>query len=307
VIASCGMRSSATAHARRLQRTKTSRRQAVRGECRLSRKAALSGAPAALLLAGESSSADGGRNSCRFACKAAVAPFRASLLVAGGSGTGRAPRPRSSLHGKQQSRRPVGSLPVPGGRRSARANRGVTVVSMLTRSAHIGTVAHGMSERGLGATLLAVLILAASCGGDGAPRVTLTDKSCAYSGARTHEPGPFEIEAENTTSHGASFAVFELAPGFSIKDVRGFFRRVIVAHDRGEQEVKRPTQDDLTRDASWSHADPRATVLLPVNASAGRFVIVCMENPSADTRPSSQDVWPDPAAIYVPTQLEIRR
>ena len=102
-----------------------------------------------------------------------------------------------------------------------------------------------MSERGLGAISLAVLILAAGCGGggDGAPRVTLTDKSCTYSGARTHEPGVFDIEAENTTSHLASFAVYELAPGFSIKDVRGFFQRVMVAHDRGE-EVKPPTPDD---------------------------------------------------------------
>ena len=155
--------------------------------------------------------------------------------------------------------------------------------------------------------MLAVLSLAASCGGggDGAPKVTLTDKSCTYSGARTHEPGPFDIEAENTTSHLASFAVYELAPGFSIKDVRGFFQRVIVAHDRGDNNVKPPTPDDFPRNEVWSHADPRATTLVPVNASAGRFVIVCVENPSADTRPS-EDVWPDPVAIYVPTQLEIR-
>ena len=149
-------------------------------------------------------------------------------------------------------------------------------------------VPHGMSERGLGATLLTVLILAASCGGggDGAPRVTLTDKSCTYSGARTHEPGVFDIEAENTTSHLASFAVYELAPGFSIKDVRGFFQRVMVAHDRGDNNVKPPTPADFRRNEAWSHADPRATTLLPVNAPAGRFVIVCMENASADTRPS---------------------
>jgi hypothetical protein len=200
------------------------------------------------------------------------------------------------------------SLPLSGGRRSARANRGVTVVSMLTRSAHVWEVPHGMSKRGLGAMLLAVLILASSCGGggDGAPRVTLTDKSCTYSGARTHEPGVFEIEAENTTSHVASFAVYELAPGFSIKDVRGFFQRVMVAHDRGETNVKPPTPDDFRRNEAWSHAGPRATTLLPVNVSARRLVIVCMENPSADTRPSSQGVWPYPAAIYVPTQLEIR-
>jgi hypothetical protein len=200
------------------------------------------------------------------------------------------------------------SLPLSGGRRSARANRGVTVVSMLTRSAHVWEVPHGMSKRGLGAMLLAVLILASSCGGggDGAPRVTLTDKSCTYSGARTHEPGVFEIEAENTTSHVASFAVYELAPGFSIKDVRGFFQRVMVAHDRGETNVKPPTPDDFRRNEAWSHAGPRATTLVPVNVSARRLVIVCMENPSADTRPSSQGVWPYPAAIYVPTQLEIR-
>jgi hypothetical protein len=157
------------------------------------------------------------------------------------------------------------------------------------------------------AILLGTVVLAAGCGGggDGAPRVTLTDKSCTYSGARTHEPGVFDIEAENTTSHLASFAVYELAPGFSIKDVRGFFQRVMVAHDRGEANVKPPTPDDFRRNEAWSHADPRATTLLPVNASAGRFVIVCMENPSADTRPSG-GVWPVPVAIYVPAELNIR-
>ena len=114
-----------------------------------------------------------------------------------------------------------------------------------------------MSSRGLGPMLLAVLILAASCGGggDGALRVTLSDTSCTYSGARTHEPGVFDIEAENTTSHLASFAVYELAPGFSIKDVRGFFQRVMVAHDRGETNVKPPRPDDFRRSEAWSHAD----------------------------------------------------
>src|SRR3954447_22759686 len=155
---------------------------------------------------------------------------------------------------------------------------------MLTRSAHVWEIPHGMSKRGLGAMLLAVLILASSCGGGGggaprvtrgdrAPRVTLTDKSCTYSGARTHEPGVFEIEAENTTAHFAAFAVYELAPGFSIKDVRGFFQRVMVAHERGE-EVKPPTPDDFRRNEAWSHAGPRATTVLPVNASAGRLVLV---------------------------------
>jgi hypothetical protein len=164
-----------------------------------------------------------------------------------------------------------------------------------------------MSEVGLGAIVLAVLILAAGCGGDGddAPRVTLTDKSCTYSGARTHEPGVFDIEAENTTSHFAAFAAYELAPGFSIKDVRGFFQRTMVAHERGE-EVKPPTPSDFRRNEAWSHALPRATTALPVNGSAGRFVIVCMENSTADNRVSAGGVYPFPAAVYVPTQLEIR-
>jgi len=158
------------------------------------------------------------------------------------------------------------------------------------------------------AILVAVLVLTAGCGGggDGARRVTLTDKSCTYSGARTHEPGVFDIEAENATSHFAAFAVYELAPGFSIKDVRGFFQRVMVAHDRGGKKVKPPTAADFRRNEAWSHALPRATTLLPVNASAGRFVIVCMENTAADNRVSSFGDYPFPAAIYVPAQLDIR-
>ena len=155
--------------------------------------------------------------------------------------------------------------------------------------------------------LLAVLILASGCGGGGggAPRVTLTDRSCTYSGARTHEPGVFEIHAANTTAHAASFAVYELAPGFSIKDVRGFFERVKVAHDRGDTNVKPPTPDDFRRNEAWGHAGPRAATRLRVNASARRLVIVCMENPAADTRRSSQGVWPYAAATYVPTQLGV--
>jgi hypothetical protein len=169
-----------------------------------------------------------------------------------------------------------------------------------------------MSERGLGAILLAVLILVAGCGGggDGAPRVTLTAHACTYSGAPTHEPGVFDIEAENTTPHLAAFAVYELAPGFSIKDVRGFFRRVMVAHDRGEETVKPPTPANFRRNEVWSHAGARATTLLQVNASAGRFVIVCLSEKgnsisSTETQKAAQDA-PFPAAFYVPAQLEIR-
>jgi hypothetical protein len=187
-------------------------------------------------------------------------------------------------------------------------DHGATVVRLLT-GLYMYASFRTMSKRtSLGAILLGVLVLAVGCGGseEGAPKVTLADTACTYSGTQTHEPGVFDIEAENTTSHFAAFAVYELAPGFSIKEVRGFFHRLIVAHDRGETNVEPPRPADFRRDEAWSHADPRATTLLPVNASAGRFVIVCMENTTADNRVSSEGVYPFAAAIYVPTQLEIR-
>jgi hypothetical protein len=79
------------------------------------------------------------------------------------------------------------------------------------------------------AILLGTIVLATSCGGGGdeAPRVMLTDKSCTYSGARTQKPGVLEIEAKNTTSHSAGFAAYELAPGFSIEDVRQSYERAM--------------------------------------------------------------------------------
>ena len=109
--------------------------------------------------------------------------------------------------------------------------------------------------------MLALLILAASCGGDGdgAPRVTLTDKSCTYSGARTHEPGVFDIEAENTTSHLASFAVYELAPGFSIKDVRGFFQRVMVATTTTSSRRRPTTSVGMKLGAMPTHEQRRSS------------------------------------------------
>ena len=129
-------------------------------------------------------------------------------------------------------------------------------------------------------------------------------------GPPTHEPGVFDIEAENTTPRAASFAVYELAPGFSIKDVRGFFQRVMVAHDRGEEKVKPPTPAEFRRSEVWTHAAPRTTTLLQVNAPAGRFVIVCLSEKgnsisSTETQEAAQDA-PFPAAFYVPAQLEIR-
>jgi hypothetical protein len=154
--------------------------------------------------------------------------------------------------------------------------------------------------------VLGVLVLTVGCGGGGddVAKVTLADKSCLYSGAPTHAPGRFNIEAANTTSHFANFAVLELAQGSSIDDVRRYYRRAGAAHARGE---KPPTPGDffVAQNGAVSTAEPQATTVLPLNVLAGRFVIVCRELPSADTRRSSQQTL-FPTATYVPAELEIR-
>jgi hypothetical protein len=157
------------------------------------------------------------------------------------------------------------------------------------------------------AILLGAFVFAAGCGGSGggAPKVTLTDTSCTYSGAPTHEPGLFDIEAENTTSHFASFRFLELAPGISIDGVRQAYVRIMAALNRGDDPTNVPDLYGVTTSNAFSSADPHATTVLPVNASDGRFVIECWEFPPVDTRRSSQDPA-NPSAIYVAAQLEIR-
>ena len=179
------------------------------------------------------------------------------------------------------------------------------MVSMLTRSAHVWEVPHGMSKRGLGAMLLAVLILASSCGGggDGAPRVTLTDKSCKYSGARTHEPGVFDIEAENTTSHLASFAVYELAPVLD-QGCAGFLSASDGRSTAARRMFKPPKPDDFRRNEAWSHHRPTSNDAPP--SQRVRWETRDRVHETLGRYPTIGGVWPVPAAVYVPHLLEIR-
>ena len=162
-----------------------------------------------------------------------------------------------------------------------------------------------MSQR-IGAILLGSLALVPGCGGsdNGTPKTTLTDEGCAYSGARSFPHGLINIAAQNSTLHFARFAIYELAPEFSIEDVRRFYERSRIAHDHGE-EPGPPTYGDIyTRVIARSATDPEASSVLPLSRSSGRFVIVCFEGSSVDTRQSSRDA-PFPAAIYVPAEVEI--
>ena len=158
------------------------------------------------------------------------------------------------------------------------------------------------------AMLLGMLVLVAGCGGsaDETPKATLSDSQCAYSGPHTYTHGGVEnIEAANTTLHFAQFAVYELAPGVTIDDVRGFYERSRVARERGE-EPGHPTYGDIYRRViARSVTEPEASSVLPLVGPVGKFVIVCFEDSAVDTRQSSQDS-PFPTAIYVPAEVEIR-
>ena len=137
-------------------------------------------------------------------------------------------------------------------------------------------------------------------------RVTLTEDGCTYEGDTTPAPGLFNVEVENETSHFASFFIAELATGKSVDDVRHAFEQARPAFEQGK-EPKPGTFDGLfANDQASTETDPEATSVLPLNASSGRFVIVCFVHTSVDTRTSSAHL-PPPAAVHVvPAELEVR-
>ena len=144
-------------------------------------------------------------------------------------------------------------------------------------------------------------------------RATLTDDGCAYEGDTTHAPGPFHVEVENKTSHFASFALKPLAAGKNAEDVRHGYEPISAALEQGKDpkdpHAKPPYLDGLFAigDLNWPGTEtvPGAMSQLPVNASSGRFVIICFVHSSMNPRPSSQK--PRWAAIYVvPAEIEVR-
>ena len=139
-------------------------------------------------------------------------------------------------------------------------------------------------------------------------RATLTDDGCTYEGDTTPAPGLFDIEVENKTSHFAAFNIWTLAPGAGVEDVRQAYEQVWAAVKHGKMP-KAGSLDDLHAkpdiNVAFSQTDPEATSVLPMNASRGRFVIVCYVESSVDTRTSSSQA-PPPAAIHVvPTELTV--
>ena len=167
--------------------------------------------------------------------------------------------------------------------------------------------------RGTTGLLLSTAVLATGCGGGSdTMRATLTDDGCTYEGDTTHAPGPFHVEVENKTSHFASFDLKPLAAGKNVEDVRQGYEQINAALEQGKDPKKDgpPHLEGLfdTGDfLNWPGTDtvPEATSQLPVNASSGRFVIVCVVWTSGDDTSSGKP--PPPAAFYVvPAEIEVR-
>jgi hypothetical protein len=123
-----------------------------------------------------------------------------------------------------------------------------------------------------------------------------------------------EIEAENTTSHLAGFAAYELAPRFSIEDVRESYERVNAGLDVTEDPVDFFGRPSSRRPrGAGTGAAPQSTTVIPLNELSGRYVIVCTEDVSPDTgqdepigHPPGLQQAPPPWTYYVAGEFEIR-
>ena len=149
-------------------------------------------------------------------------------------------------------------------------------------------------------------------------RATLTDDGCTYEGDTTPAPGLHTIEVENKTTHFATFEMRKLAPGVSAEDVQHAYTQALADFKRthkiprvGRLPANAPFAGNLRalyaprRFGYGTNTDPEATGELPLNEYSGRFVIVCFEGFSADTRTAPSASW-SPRAVYVATDLDVR-
>jgi hypothetical protein len=157
----------------------------------------------------------------------------------------------------------------------------------------------------LTAALLALIAVStlASCGGSGPMQATLTDDDCTYRGDTTAAAGRFSIEVENRTFRFASFGLVALADTATIEDVDLFHERLTarrLARSRTVPDVPPPLQ-------SWvvgTDVEPSSSTSLPVDTSAGRYVIVCYLHSNSEERLTT-DGFPRPERAYTAAQLDV--
>src|SRR5262245_23445970 len=141
-------------------------------------------------------------------------------------------------------------------------------------------------------------------------RATLTDDGCAYEGDTTHAPGLFSVEVENKSSHFASFALYPLAAGKNVEDVQLAYD-ILVDPRRGR--YVRGTSDrlfvyppPLGHSSATFEVAPEATSALPLNASSGRFVILCHVYTTGNHSVSPGQPLPPTVVLVVPVEVEVR-
>ena len=83
--------------------------------------------------------------------------------------------------------------------------------------------------------MLVTMAVLTGCGGgtdSGPMRATLTPDGCAYEGDTSPAPGVFNVEVQNQTPYGASFALWELADGSTVEEIEEIYRMAIREHER---------------------------------------------------------------------------
>ncbi len=154
------------------------------------------------------------------------------------------------------------------------------------------------------APLLFVSALLVSCGGEsGAMHATLTDDDCLYEGSTTADAGRLSIEVENTTFRFGSFGVVTLYDGESVDDIALVRERVEsrrLQRNRARSDVPPP----FGRWIAGADVEPTTRTFLPVDADAGRYVVVCYVHPNADDRRSTSEIA-RPERAFVAGQIEV--
>ena len=134
-------------------------------------------------------------------------------------------------------------------------------------------------------------------------QATLTDDDCTYRGDTVATTERFSIELENRTLRFASFGLVALFEGESIEDIDPVVERMSsrqLARSRARSDVPPP----FGRWVAGADIEPSSSTSLPVDTSAGRYVVVCYLHSNSEERLSADDI-PRPERAYTAAQLTV--
>ena len=134
-------------------------------------------------------------------------------------------------------------------------------------------------------------------------QATLTDDDCTYRGDTTAAAGRFSIEVENRTFRFAAFGLISLGTTATIEDVDLFHQRLTarrLARSRAVPDVPPPF-------GGWvagAEVEPSSSTSLPVDISAGRYVVACYVHSNSEEQLTS-DAIPRPERAFTAAQLDV--